>query len=170
MKLAILFGSLSLLSAGALAQAPACNTCHGANGEGNAQMNAPRIAGQGEGYLLRQLEAFANGTRNNPIMGPIAKQLTPAERLTWSKAYAAMETPPAKASGTAPALGRTLATVGDARRQIQACANCHGPDGVGSPPTVPYLAGQHQGYLLASLQQWKTGARKSDPSGQMSLL
>jgi cytochrome c553 len=61
-----------------------------------------------------------------------------------------------------------LAQVGDNLKRVQACANCHGPGGAGEPPNYPYLAGQHASYLNASMGAWKSGARKTDQSGQMT--
>ena len=61
---------------------------------------------------------------------------------------------PASAVGKAAA-GKTKAA---------ACAGCHGADGNGgADPTWPKLAGQHENYLLAQLQAFKSGARK-DPT------
>jgi len=59
------------------------------------------------------------------------------------------------------------ATHGDESKQIQACANCHGPGGAGMADINPYLAGLDAKYLTASLAEWKSGARRTDPSGQM---
>jgi cytochrome c553 len=143
-----------------------CAACHGANGEGNPAMNAPRLAGQNAPYLARQLEAYANGERNNAVMGPIAKGLSREAREAAAQHYADLHAPTAAARSPAPARGRELALVGDDKLRLQACANCHGPDGIGEPP-VPYLAGQQQKYLAAALAEWKSGARRSDPSGQM---
>jgi cytochrome c553 len=163
---------LALLAApfAVAAQAPGaagqCVACHGANGQGNPAMKAPRLAGQNAAYLARQLEAYANGARKNPVMEPIAKGLDRSQREAVAQHYAALEAPAAAGKGATPARGRQLATVGDNKLRVQACANCHGPDGIGSPP-VPYLAGQQQAYLLGALQEWKDGARQSDPSGQM---
>lgn len=42
-----------------------CNACHGARAEGNPLLDAPRLAGMSDAYLLRQLIAFANGQRGN---------------------------------------------------------------------------------------------------------
>lgn len=42
-----------------------CQACHGANGEGNAQLHAPPLAGQHNWYLVQQLSAFKNGWRGN---------------------------------------------------------------------------------------------------------
>ncbi len=42
-----------------------CSICHGADGEGNPTFNAPRLAGQSDWYLVRQLENFQRGIRGN---------------------------------------------------------------------------------------------------------
>ena len=50
------------LAAGQAAYA-ICATCHGAQGEGNPQLNSPKIAGQQAWYLERQLKHFKEGAR-----------------------------------------------------------------------------------------------------------
>jgi cytochrome c553 len=154
----------------------ACVACHGAQGEGNPAGGFPRIAGQSQYYLAKQLTAFAKETRNNPVMTPIAKAMSEQQMRDVSAYYASAEAPvTSPAPGTAsskPAAGamergRLLAGVGDESRHVQACANCHGPAGAGEAPSYPYLAGQHAGYLSAALTEWKGGARNTDASGQM---
>ena len=155
---------------------PACAGCHGAGGEGMAAAGFPRLAAQSADYLERQMRSFADGSRPHPVMSPIAKALDARETRAVSSHYAALPPPPAaaasgpaEAASAAPdaARGRQLASVGDDGPQVQACANCHGPGGDGEPPAVPYLAGQHAGYLATALGAWKSGQRKNDPSGQM---
>jgi cytochrome c553 len=146
--------------------ATACVGCHGASGEGNAQAGFPRLAGLGRLYLLHQLNSYADGSRKHPVMTPIATALNEQQRVAASAFYASQ----GNASGNAPAAtGRepVLASAGDDRRQLQSCANCHGPQGVGDAAATPYLAGQHAGYLTATLGAWKSGDRNNDPSGQM---
>jgi cytochrome c553 len=63
---------------------PACMTCHGAKGEGNAAF--PRLAGQHSAYIERQLEAFASNARANIIMHENSKNLTP-EQISDVAAY-----------------------------------------------------------------------------------
>lgn len=58
-------------------QVPACQTCHGVNGQGNAII--PRVAGQHPGYIADQLQNFASGSRANDIMHRNAKNLTQQE-------------------------------------------------------------------------------------------
>jgi cytochrome c553 len=167
---ALLFLALLAVPMGVLAQVDvtSCGACHGVNGEGNAVMAAPRLAGQPAAYLQRQLEAYGNGRRANGVMTPIAQALTPDQRRLMAAHYATLDAaarPAAKATG--PERGRLLARVGDEKVQIQACNNCHGPDGVGAPPVNPYLAGQIPKYLVAALQAFKNGSRDTDPSRQM---
>src|SRR5258708_25019589 len=59
--------------------------------------------------------------------------------------------------------GQALANVGNAARNIPACDNCHGPDGVGEPPAIPYLAGQYASYISNELRMWQRGLRKDSP-------
>ena len=40
-----------------------CGACHGANAGGNVALNAPRLAGADDWYLLAQLQAFREGQR-----------------------------------------------------------------------------------------------------------
>ncbi len=42
-----------------------CGACHGAKAEGNYALNAPRLAGQEDWYLKRQLENFRKGIRGS---------------------------------------------------------------------------------------------------------
>ncbi len=162
-----------IATSGAGSGVPACASCHGAQGEGNPASGFPRLAGQSQAYLAHQLNAYAHGGRDNPVMGPIAKALS-AQQIDAVSGYyaglkpAAAEKAPKKASATqGNKRAHTLATVGDSKREIQACANCHGPGGRGEPPSYPYLAGQNEAYLKSALSAWKSGARNTDPTGQM---
>jgi cytochrome c553 len=167
---------LLLVPAFALAQ-PAgvqtCAGCHGARGEGNAQVGAPAIAGQPKAYIERQLAAYADGRRVNQVMQPIAKGLSPEQRDQVAGYYAGLA--PSAAAPRSAAAGSTgasrahlLATRGDEAKEVQACQNCHGPGGTGQGEINPRLAGLDARYLETSLGEWKSGSRKTDPSGQMT--
>jgi cytochrome c553 len=147
-----------------------CAGCHGAQGEGNATEGAPRIAGQPQAYLERQLGAFADGRRHNEVMTPIARQLGPQQRTAVSAYYSNLLTPAGKRPrvATANARGRALATRGDQGLNVQACQNCHGPGGTGFGNVNPYLAGLDRQYLEMALGEWKSGNRNTDPSRQMN--
>jgi cytochrome c553 len=177
-----------LATAGTTNGVTACVGCHGAQGEGNAAGGFPRIGGQSAYYLAKQLGAYANGARVNPIMQPIAKAMNIQQMRDAGAYYAtlgggggaagaaggAAASPAAAAPKGNPARGgspqqraQQLSSVGDESKGVQACANCHGPGGMGQPPAYPYLAGQHANYLTATMTEWRNGARKTDNSGQM---
>ena len=143
--------------------ATTCQACHGPHGEGVAATGAPRIAGQTAGYLAAQLHAYADGKRTNPIMTAIAKGLDDQKMADAAEFFAAQSppfaAPAAKGTDAALARGKTLVRVGDESKQLQACANCHGPDGVGERFATPYIAGQSAAYLASAIREWKTGAR-----------
>ena len=42
-----------------------CAACHGQNGEGLRATNSPRLAGQQDWYLIRQLQNFKAGIRGD---------------------------------------------------------------------------------------------------------
>lgn len=60
------------------AKAATCAGCHGATGVSNNPL-WPNLAGQQAGYLVKQMKAFRDGTRNDPMMGPMAKPLSDAD-------------------------------------------------------------------------------------------
>ena len=54
-----------------------CAACHGANAEGNEQLNAPRLAGQSDWYLVRQLKNFKSGRRGSQPNDTFGMQMKP---------------------------------------------------------------------------------------------
>ena len=151
--------------------AAACMGCHGANGEGNAQAGFPRLAALGRMYIEHQLNSYADGTRQNQVMTPIAAALDPQQRAAVAAFYASLSTPGAanaanKNAGNAP----VLVVRGDDKRGLQACINCHGVQGIGDAAANPYLAGQNATYLANVMGEWRDGSRHNDPSGQMPLI
>jgi cytochrome c553 len=54
-----------------------CIVCHGTKGEGNPTQKAPRISGQYDWYVLKQLQDIKAGSnRKNPVMVPILNKLS----------------------------------------------------------------------------------------------
>ncbi len=147
--------------------APACSACHGAHGEGRPDAAYPRLAGLDSVYLIGQLNAFADGSRDNETMAPIAKALTPDERQAIAKFYAGLVTPkidgPQKADDKTIAAGATLAGRGDWSKGLPGCGQCHGAAGQGVGTTFPKLAGQSAEYITSQLKAWKDGKRTNDP-------
>jgi cytochrome c553 len=54
------------------------------------------------------------------------------------------------------------ADVAAGRRKAVQCQTCHGLDGLSKLPEAPHLAGQPERYLVKSLEEYRTGARKND--------
>jgi cytochrome c553 len=154
------------------AAAVACQACHGAKGEGMAAVGGPRIAGESAYYLEKQLRDFAGGTRASAIMGPIAKTLSAPDRSAVAAYFASLPSyaalsakPPTSAQS---ARGHQLAIEGSEARRVQACDNCHGPEGSGVAFSAPALAGQLAPYLATQLKSWQMGTRKNDAGALMS--
>ena len=60
-----------------------------------------------------------------------------------------------------PVLAKGDAAAGEAKAK-QVCAACHGPDGnTPTSPDFPKIGGQYYDYLLHTLKDYKTGARKN---------
>lgn len=150
---------------------PACMTCHGAKGEGQAAAGFPRLAGQAEAYLLKQLEAFSSGKRKNAQMAPIANALDAGQMRDVANYYASLpdwkQTNAPDTDSAQYAEGRKIATEGDWTKEMPACFACHGPTGEGIAPHFPALAGQPSGYTQAQLIAWKSAKRTNDPQGLM---
>jgi cytochrome c oxidase subunit 2 len=58
-----------------------CTTCHGANGEGMKEMNAPKIAGQEASYIVRQLQNFKAGIRGSDSRDVYGRQMAPIAQV-----------------------------------------------------------------------------------------
>jgi cytochrome c553 len=144
--------------------APPCAQCHAFNGVSDASGAFPRLAGQSAYYLAKQLRDFASGERASAIMSPIAKALSPDDVADVATYFATVNAPflPLKTGDAALVKhGEELAKIGSAERRIQNCDNCHGPEGAGEPPAIPYLAGQYAHYIAFTLQMWQQGFRKN---------
>ena len=139
---------------GTAAGAPPCAQCHAFNGVSDASGAFPRLAGQSAYYLAKQLRDLASGERASAIMSPIAKALSPDDVADVAAYFATVNAPflPLKTDDAA---------LVSAERRIQNCNNCHGPDGAGEPPAIPYLAGQYSHYIAFTLQMWQQGFRKN---------
>jgi cytochrome c553 len=147
---------------------PACASCHGAAGNSAIATN-PKLAGQVEAYVYKQLVDFTTPSRNQPIMTTYAKALSDDEKKNIA-AYLGTQKPGAGAARNKDSveLGRKIYRGGIADKGVAACASCHGATAAGIPAQYPRLAGQHQDYTVAQLEAFKSGARSN--SAPMSAL
>ena len=70
-------------------KAATCGACHGANGISNNDM-WPNLAGQKQGYLVSQMVAFRDGARKNPMMAPMAANLSDADIADLAAYYSSL--------------------------------------------------------------------------------
>ena len=161
------------VAVGAYAREPggACFRCHGIDGAGDSTAGFPRLTDQTFNYLYESLQAYASGERPSPIMQPIAQSLSEAEMRDVSAYYASLADapypPPSSVDPEVLQMGAMLSAIGSPDEGIQACVNCHGPEGVGLPPTYPFIGGQNAAYLEQQLLLFKSGERKGDEFGLM---
>ena len=74
------------------AKAAVCFSCHGEDGQSNTGQvpQPPRIAGQHADYLIKSMEDYASGARNNPVMAAFAANLTDEDRADLAAFYASL--------------------------------------------------------------------------------
>jgi len=72
------------------AKARTCAGCHGANGMSSNDL-WPNLAGQKAGYLSKQIKAFRDGVRNDPMMNSMVKTLTDEDADNLAAFYAEMK-------------------------------------------------------------------------------
>lgn len=148
-----------------------CAACHGADGN-STNPEWPKLAGQSESYLLKQLLNFKAGNdaadgRYNASMAPMVAPLSEQDMADLA-AYYASQTPKAgEADQSMVELGRQVYKGGNNASGVAACAACHGPNGNGNPAAkFPMLAGQHAKYTSIQLEAFSKGQRAND-AGQM---
>ena len=148
---------------GAAISASVCAACHTNDGSRGVAAN-PIIQGQHPDYLVKQLEEFKAGKRDNAVMKGMATPLSEADMRNVAAFYASKQAKPGFAkSKDLVSLGEKIFRGGLSDRHIAACAGCHGPNGSGIPAQYPRLAGQHSDYTEAQLKAFRSGARKNSP-------
>jgi cytochrome c553 len=139
-------------------KAVACGACHGADGNSALAMY-PKLAGQNEAYIARQLAQFKSGKRNNPIMMPFAATLSPQDMADIGAFFATKQPTPNQADEAYVARAQQIYRAGDAKLGVPACMACHGPDGRGMAGSAyPQLSGQWADYVQAKFAEWRAGA------------
>ncbi|MGI9251543.1 MAG: c-type cytochrome [Pseudohongiellaceae bacterium] len=152
------------------AKSALCATCHGADGNSELVIN-PKLAGQNFGYLMKQMEDYKSGVRNDAVMTAMIATVSDQDMQDIAAWYASQEVPPAIAQEITAEnmeLAETLYRAGNRELGIAACSACHSPTGKGNAPAgFPALGGQHVEYTLLQLQAFRSGERDNDLSAMM---
>ena len=141
-----------------------CAACHGSLAEGNPAMHAPKLSGQGDWYLKRQLLYFKHGIRGTHDQDVYGSQMAPmaatlADDTAIDNVVAYIATLPDN-----PAPATVKANAKDGRTSYETCGACHGADGRGvQAMNAPRLAGVSDWYLVTQLKNFKQRIRGSHP-------
>ena len=142
-----------------------CAQCHGVNGEGNAEVGAPSIAGLERWYVKAQLRKFKRSQRGwhpedmgGKRMWPMARAMDTDEKVDLVSTYVAslpLYKPEPTLEGGNPATGKIY---------FATCVQCHGADAGGNIDEYgPPLNHADDWYLLTQLENFKSGRRGTHP-------
>ena len=136
-----------------------CAACHSADGSRGSPAN-PILAGQHPEYLVKQLQEFKSGKRDNAIMKGFASMLSDADMTNVAAFYAGKSAKAGFAKNKdSVKLGEKIYRGGIADKAVPACAGCHSPNGAGIPAQYPRIGGQHGDYTEAQHVAFRGGAR-----------
>ena len=148
---------------------PVCSACHGADGNSLAAA-FPKLAGQNERYLIKQMQDIKSGARPVPTMAGQLDNMSDADIADVAAYYAGQLGSGGQADPGKLALGAKVYRAGVSARGVAACAACHGARGGGNAPAgFPSLAGQHAEYIADQLRRFRTGAENTleeNPNGR----
>lgn len=141
-----------------------CAACHGLEGEGKQELNSPKISGQEDWYLVRQLAYFKHGIRGAHPEDTFGQQMAPmaatlADETAMNNIAAYIQTLPDK-----PATPTVSGDVDNGRGLYETCGKCHGREGQGRwSVNAPRIAGMSDWYLVTQLKNFRRGIRGAHP-------
>jgi len=148
-----------------------CGACHGADGN-SAAPNFPKLAGQGERYLFKQLQDIKAGSsptaepgvgRKVLEMTGILDPFSDQDLADIAAYFASQKMTVGMADPALVAQGEKLFRGGKLDLGMPACTGCHAPNGVGNDLAgFPQLGGQHAAYTAKQLTNFREGTRTND--------
>src|SRR5215475_9475947 len=166
-KYLLLLMTAALLPTSALADAGAgkqkaatCVACHGADGNSTNPL-WPKLAGQTARYLYLQLRDFKEGRRKDPLMSPMAANLSREDMLDLADYFSSQKTARSehKVDSEKVAEGKKIA-------DNALCPMCH-LGGFSGQNEIPVVAGQHYEYIVKQLKDFRARNRTND-AGSMT--
>jgi len=144
-------------------KAEACAACHGADGNSPAP-TFPILAGQTQRYLYLQLKDYKEGRRKNPLMSPMAANLSKQDMQDLAAWFASQKLKP---TNFVPDTAK--AAKGKATADAALCPMCH-LGGFSGQNEVPRVAGQYQEYIAAQLKAFQTKERTNDAGNMTAVM
>jgi len=139
-----------------------CGACHGADGN-STQPAYPVLAGQSWRYIFNELRDYKEGRRSNPVMSPMAANLTRDQMVALGNYFAAQKP-------------KAIAFEADAKRveagrkisDAALCPMCHLGGFVGQNE-IPRVAGQWPQYVKQQLEDFRAKRRTNDAGNMTSV-
>lgn len=149
-------------------KAAVCGACHGPTGNESPLPNTPKLGGQGDRYLLKQLQEIKAGTRVVPQMAGILNPMSDQDLADLSAWFSSQASPQGAVDPAKRELGERLFRAGDAAIGVAACSACHAPNGAGNHAAgYPALSGQDPAYTELQLKAFRDGVRVNDAAEVM---
>lgn len=177
--------SFNLFALGNIAKGKAksvtCVACHGVTGN-SIVGGFPKIAGQHQGYIFKQLKDFKSQKRKDGTMFGMVVGLSEEDMQNLAAFYAAQTISKnvAKKDEKMLKLGEKIYRGGKIGSKTTACVACHGVKGQGIPTAnFPKLSFQHVAYTNKQLKDFRqenfdtqlnkmsANTRKNDPIAMM---
>jgi len=137
---------------------PACDLCHGDQGQGEPRAGYPKLAGLDASYLQHQMLFYQRGERHNNVMQQYARLMNQDQIRAVAEYYSQLPAPHhVDISARRPSA--QLLTQGSVEQGIPACFSCHGVQGGGNPDGIPSIVGQPPAYFIDQMNAWRTGQR-----------
>ena len=137
------------------AKAAVCGACHGPDGNSPAP-NFPKLAGQGERYLTKQMQDIKSGKRTVLEMTGLLTNLSDQDLADIAAYFASQKGSVGAADPKLVARGEKLFRGGDLEKGLPACTGCHSPNGAGiAAAGFPHLSGQHATYIAKQLTDFR---------------
>ena len=144
------------------AKAAVCGACHGPDGN-SAAPNFPKLAGQGERYLLKQMKDIKAGNRTVLEMTGLLTNTSDQDMADIAAYFSSQKGSVGAADPKVVARGEALFRGGKLEQGMPACTDCHAPDGSGNAAAgFPHLGGQHAQYVAKQLTDFREGNRTND--------
>ncbi|WP_296184946.1 c-type cytochrome [Pseudomonas sp. UBA1879] len=144
------------------AKAVVCGACHGPDGNSMAP-GFPKLAGQGQRYLLKQLHEIKDGKRTVLEMTGMLNPLNDQDLADIAAYFSGQKGSAGAADANLVARGEALFRGGKLDQGMPACTGCHSPNGAGiAAAGFPRLGGQHADYVKKQLTAFREGDRTND--------
>jgi len=144
-----------------------CHGCHKMGALGTDDGIYPRLAGQLDTVLIKQLVDVRTGRRDNSTMYPFASEhgITTQDIADLGAYLAALTAPPNNGKGDGSALPR------GENLYNKDCSKCHGKNGEGNGKKFyPRVAGQHFEYLARQVREIQSGKRRNANSKMVEVV